>query len=131
MSREPIRVVAAVIERDGKYLITQRRPTAVLPLLWEFPGGKVEAGESDQDALRRELRYRLAAAVDVGALISYVSHPYEHYVVDLYLYECTLHGDEVRAEGVHAFKWVASGDFEKYPFTPADETSMSKLLGVG
>ena len=131
MSKPTIRVVAAVVERDGKYLITQRRPTAVLPLLWEFPGGKVEQGETDQEALRRELRYRLAADVDVGQLISYVSHPYEHYTVDLYLYECTLHSEEVRAEGVHAYKWVASGEFEKYPFTPADEVSMSKLLGVG
>jgi 8-oxo-dGTP diphosphatase len=50
-----IRVVAAVIERDGCYLITQRRPNAVLPLLWEFPGGKVEEGETDAAALRREV----------------------------------------------------------------------------
>ena len=49
-----IRVVAAVLERDGRYLITQRRPTAVLPLLWEFPGGKVEPGETDSQALKRE-----------------------------------------------------------------------------
>ena len=51
-----IRVVAAVLSRDGRYLITQRRPTAALPLLWEFPGGRVEPGESDSDALKREIR---------------------------------------------------------------------------
>ena len=48
-----IRVVAAVLERDGQYLITQRRASAVLPLMWEFPGGRVEAAETDQQALKR------------------------------------------------------------------------------
>ena len=60
-----IRLVAAVIEHDGRYLITQRRATAVLPGLWEFPGGRVEDGESDDEALRRELRERLGAEVEV------------------------------------------------------------------
>ncbi len=128
-----IRVVAAVIEHDGKYLITQRRPTAVLALLWEFPGGKVEAGETDSAALKREVQHRLAVDIDVGQLISFVSHPYEKYVVDLYLYECRLAGaaPALSAANVHAFKWVSSTDFDQYPFTPADEASMTKLLGVG
>ena len=82
-----VRVVAAVLEQDGRYLITQRRPTAVLPLMWEFPGGKVESGETDAQALKREVRHRLGAEIEVGKLISFVSHPYEHYTVDLYLYE--------------------------------------------
>ena len=125
-----IRVVAAVLERDGKYLITQRRATAVLPLLWEFPGGRVEANETDQQALKRELVHRLGVEIDVGKLISFVSHPYEHYVVDLFLYECTLVTETLEPRAVAAFKWVASGDFDQYPFTPADEASMNKLLGV-
>jgi 8-oxo-dGTP diphosphatase len=126
-----IRVVAAVLERDGKYLITQRRSTAVLPMMWEFPGGRVEEGETDQSALERELRHRLGAAISVGKLISFVSHPYEHYVVDLFLYECTLVTEHLEALAVNAFKWVPSGDFDQYPFTPADEASMNKLLGMG
>src|SRR5512143_1200135 len=125
-----IRVVAAVIEREGHYLITQRRPTAVLPLMWEFPGGKVEPGETDVQALKRELMHRLGADIECGKLISFVSHPYEHYVVDLFLYECTLKSDVLEPRAVNAFKWVASGEFDQYPFTPADEASMNKLLGV-
>ncbi len=125
-----IRVVAAVLERDGKYLITQRRATAVLPLMWEFPGGRVEQGESDAQALKREVMHRLAAEIEVGKLISFVSHPYEHYVVDLFLYECHLVGENIEAANVSAFKWVASAEFDQYPFTPADEASMNKLLGV-
>lgn len=124
-----IRVVAAVIERDGQYLITQRRPSAVLPLLWEFPGGRVEEGETDAEALRREVRHRLDAEVEVGAMISFVSHAYEHYVVDLHLYDCKLLTDQPRAARVHGFRWVRSDEFDRFAFTPADEASMSKLLG--
>jgi 8-oxo-dGTP diphosphatase len=129
-SQRTIRVVAAVLEKDGRYLITQRRTTAVLPLMWEFPGGRVEQTETDAQALRREVLHRLGAGVEVGKLISFVSHPYENYVVDLFLYECTLTNDALEARNVHAFKWVTSAEFDQYPFTPADEASMNKLLGV-
>ena len=126
-----IRVVAAVLEQDGRYLITQRRATAVLPLMWEFPGGRVEPGETDAQALKREFHHRLGADIDVGKLISFVSHPYEHYVVDLFLYECALTGGRLEAANVHRFEWVASAEFDAYPFTPADEASMNQLLGLG
>lgn len=117
------------MERQGRYLITQRRPNAVLPLLWEFPGGRREEGETDEDALRREVRERLDAEVSVGQLISFVSHPYEHYTVDLYLYECDLLTEELRCQAVNDYRWVTSSEFDQYPFTPADEASMTKLLG--
>jgi 8-oxo-dGTP diphosphatase len=129
-STRTIRVVAAVLEKDGKYLITQRRAAAVLPLMWEFPGGRVEPGETDVQALKREVMHRLGADIEVGKLISFVSHPYEHYVVDLFLYECTLVGEKLEARAVTAYKWVSSAEFDQYPFTPADEASMNKLLGV-
>src|SRR5215471_7931087 len=125
-----IRVVAAVLESEGRYLITQRRAAAVLPLMWEFPGGRVEDDETDAAALKREVRHRLGAEIEVGKLISFVSHPYDHYVVDLFLYECTLGEGALEARNVNAFKWVTSAEFDQYPFTPADEASMNKLLGV-
>jgi 8-oxo-dGTP diphosphatase len=126
-----IRVVAAVIEDGGRYLITQRRASAVLPLLWEFPGGRVEEGESDVAALEREVLHRLDARVRCGKLISFVTHPYEHYSVDLFLYECGLiDGASLAPKAVADFRWVASAEFEHYTFTPADEASMSRLLGI-
>jgi 8-oxo-dGTP diphosphatase len=125
-----IRVVAAVIERGGRYLITQRRASAVLPLLWEFPGGRVEEGESDAAALKREVLFRLGVDIQTGQLMSFVSHPYERYVVELYLYGGTLVEGEPSAVNVSDFRWVASADFESYPFTPADEASMTTLLGL-
>ena len=130
MSTRTIRVVAAVLDRDGRYLITQRRATAVLPLMWEFPGGRVEPGETDGQALKREVVHRLGAEIEVGKLISFVSHPYEHYVVDLFLYECRLLSEQMETRNVSAYRWVASSEFDQYPFTPADEASMTKLLGV-
>lgn len=128
MTERIVRVVAAVIEREGRYLVTQRRPTAVLPNLWEFPGGKVEPGETDALALRREIKERLDAEVEVQQMISFVRHPYERYTVDLHLYQCSLKS-EVRAAAVQSFQWLCSDEFDDYEFTPADEASMSKLLG--
>ena len=127
--RRTIRVVAAVVERNGRYLITQRRPNAVLPMLWEFPGGKVEQGETDSEALRRELLERLGVASEVGEWISDTVWDYEHYRVELTLYECSASGD-LECLAVHAYRWVTSDEFDQYEFTPADEASMNKLLGV-
>ena len=126
-----VRQLTAIIERDGRYLITQRRPTAVLPLLWEFPGGRVESGEKDPDALRREVLHRVGIDVEPGRLVSFVSHVYERYVVDLYLYECRLFEGQPRPVNVNDLRWVASSEFDSFPFTPADEASMSQLLGEG
>ena len=130
--RRTIRVVAAVVESDGRYLITQRRENAVLPELWEFPGGRVEETETDAEALARELDERLGVQAQIGELISFVSHPYEKYTVDLYLYQCRLLNDsEPECRAVADYRWVTSDEFDRYPFTPADEASMNALLGQG
>lgn len=128
MSRS-IRVVAAVVERDGKYLITQRRPEAVLPLLWEFPGGRVEEGETDDEALRREMVERLGATITVGQHLATSVHDYDGYSVTLVVYRAMLESDAVQPLRINAFKWVTSEDFEHYAFPPADQTTMDKLLG--
>jgi 8-oxo-dGTP diphosphatase len=126
-----VRVVAAMIEERGRYLVTQRRPSAVLPLLWEFPGGKVEPGESDVTALEREVLHRLGVSVTVGKLISFVRHRYERYTIDLHLYDCHLTAGQPEKRNVNDFAWVESDEFEHYAFTPADEISVAKLLGLG
>lgn len=131
MNKRVIRVVAAVIERGGSYLITQRKESAVLPLLWEFPGGRVEAGETDVDALQRELRHRIGVEVQVEDKLGEHLHEYDAYDVHLSLFACALpEGVEPRAEGVKEARWVSSEDLESYPFPPADQSTMSKLLGL-
>ena len=125
-----VRVVAAVIERDGKYLITQRRSTAVLPGLWEFPGGKVEPGESDEHALRRELRERVGVDVEVKGRMAHRLHRYDGYSVELNLYQTNiLLGQEPQALRVADIRWAASNEFENYPFPAADQATMDLLLG--
>ncbi|MDX2019244.1 MAG: (deoxy)nucleoside triphosphate pyrophosphohydrolase [Deltaproteobacteria bacterium] len=129
-----IRVVAAVISKDDTYLITQRRKTAVLSGLWEFPGGRVEGDESDEEALKRELLERLGATVEVGKAIAKRTHQYEGYGVDLILYEATFPlGDaepELKKLRVADFRWVRSDEFEHYPFPAADQATTDLLLGV-
>jgi 8-oxo-dGTP diphosphatase len=130
VGKKTIRVVAAVIEHEGRYLITQRRDSAVLPNLWEFPGGKVEPGERDEDALKRELRERLEADGKIGKKLGEKVHDYDGYRVALALYETTL--DETRpltARRVKDFRWVSSNEFDQYPFPDADQQTMDQLLG--
>jgi 8-oxo-dGTP diphosphatase len=125
-----IRVVAAVISKDGKYLITQRRETAVCPLLWEFPGGRAEAGEDDRTALQRELKERLEAEVEVGEKVGERRHEYVGYNVELVLYAAKLKKDWLVARRVRDFRWVPSSEFDGYAFPDADQRTMDLLLGL-
>ncbi len=130
VGKKTVRVVAAVVEREGRYLITQRREHAVLALLWEFPGGKVEPGEADEDALRRELKERLDADGKIGRKLGEKVHEYDGYRVALALYEATLvEGRPLVARRVKDFRWVGSADFDQYPFPDADQKTMDQLLG--
>jgi 8-oxo-dGTP diphosphatase len=124
-----IRVVAAVVERNGRYLITQRRPEGVLPLLWEFPGGRVEPGEDDEQALRREMQERLGVDIKVGQHLATSVHDYDGYTVTLVVYKGTLLSERILPVRVNAFHWAASEEFERYSFPPADQATMDKLLG--
>ena len=129
MVEKTIRVVAAEIERDGQYLITQRRPEAMLPLLWEFPSGKVEEGESDAEALKREIQERLGAEIEVAELSMFIKHEYETYALDFCVYRCTLVSPSVTAKAVHDWKWVTPAEMGDYEFPPADAQTIGKLLG--
>ena len=130
MANRIVRVVAAVIEREGKYLITQRREEAVLPGLWEFPGGKVDPGEGDEQALHREVLGRIGVDVDVAHKLAERHHAYEKYDVHLTLYSCRIGPErEPYALRVKDVRWVASAEFGKYQFPPADQATMDQLLG--
>jgi len=126
--KQTITVVAAEIERDGRFLITQRRPEAILPLLWEFPSGKVEPGESNEEALARELIERLGATVEVGKPSMFIKHEYADYALDFCVYRCELSGDVLEKRRVNDFRWVAPAEMEGYEFPPADAQTIRKLL---
>jgi len=128
LARESIRVVAAEIERDGRFLITQRRPTAVLPLLWEFPSGRVEGTEGDELALQREIAERLDAEIKVGRLSMFIKHEYEDYDLDFCVYRCELLSDTLSRRRVHDWRWVTPAEMDVYEFPPADARTVRALL---
>lgn len=126
--KQNIRVVAAEIERDGAFLITQRRAEAVLPLLWEFPSGKVEPGESDEEALARELVERLGVRVEVGKLSMFIKHEYADYALDFCVYRCTLLDETISKRRVRDWRWVPPSEMDRYEFPPADAQTIRSLL---
>lgn len=130
MSKRQIRVVAAQIERDGRYLITQRKPSSSLPLLWEFPGGRVEDGEDDQAALKRELHENMEVIVDVGEASVAVTHEYSAYTIDFRVYRCSMGtpDDEIKRLGIHDFRWVKPSELDDYEFPGADQQTVDALL---
>src|SRR5688572_30401539 len=130
MANRLLRIVAAVIERDGKYLITQRRDEAFLPGWWEFPGGRVGEDEGDEAALHREVLGRIGVDVEVGARVTDREHAYDGYTVHLTLYACKLQPSaEPRPVTVKDVRWVGSAEFGEYKFPPADQATMDLMLG--
>jgi 8-oxo-dGTP diphosphatase len=125
-----VRVVAALIEQvdQGKVLITQRRPQSFMPLKWEFPGGKVEPGESDAQALARELREELGIEVDVGIEFLGMVHSYPEFDIDFHVYRCSLVSGEIHCIGVHNYCWVNLSELDKFEFPPADQPTVSQLI---
>jgi 8-oxo-dGTP diphosphatase len=130
MARRQIVVVGAMIEQDGKYLITQRSPRASLPLLWEFPGGRVEEGESDREALVRELRDDVGIEVEVKEQVVHVHHNYPDYDIDFRVFRCRLTGGAINHQRVHDHQWVAPNELDQYEFPAADQKTFEMLLNL-
>lgn len=123
-----VRVVAAVVRSGDRILITRRRDDADRGGLWEFPGGKVEAGEAEPDALRREIREELGCDVSVGRLLLRHRHRYTDLEVELAFYACALPGGaEPRCLGVAALAWAEAGTLSSYTFCEADVPILGEL----
>jgi 8-oxo-dGTP diphosphatase len=125
--RKFIEVSAALIFHQGKLLIAQRRAKDHLGGLWEFPGGKREAGESFEQCLVREIREELGVAVSVGELFEEVTHAYPEKSVHLKFFICKLLSGEPRPLGCAAFKWVAPAELNDYEFPAADAQLLQNL----
>ena len=114
-------VVAAVFERDGRILIGQRRPVNQHPLKWEFPGGKVEPGESAEDALIRELREELAVEATLGSEIARYGFQYPGRPrIELIFYRVAEFKDEPVNLAFEQLGWVAPEDLPDYDFLEGD-----------
>ena len=125
--KKNIYVVGAVIIENDKILCAQRGPTKSLPLKWEFPGGKIEAGESPQEALRREIKEEMQCKVEIGEQIEHTVYEYDFGIVHLTTFKCKLvEGKPVLTEHV-AIKWLSPDQLGSLDWAPADIPAIEKL----
>ena len=119
----------ALIDADGRVLIAQRPAGKSMAGLWEFPGGKVEAGERPEESLIRELKEELGIAVkeDCLAPLTFASHRYPDFHLLMPLYVCRRWGGFMQANEGQMLKWVRPNDLRDYPMPPADEPLISHL----
>jgi 8-oxo-dGTP diphosphatase len=123
-----IRVVAAVVRRGDAILVTRRPDVPGARGQWEFPGGKVEPGEGDAEALAREIREELGCAVDVGPLLLRHVHRYPDLEVDLAFHACAIApGAEPEAIGVAEIAWARIGTLARYDFLEADRAVLGEI----
>lgn len=121
-------VTAAVIEREGRYLVTRRQKGVHLEGLWEFPGGKCESGESLAACLARELREELAVDALVGPEVLKTSHDYPERRVELHFLACTITAEPVPQQG-QELRWVARHELPTLRFPAADDELIALLTG--
>lgn len=122
-----IDVVAALVWRDGRLLVTQRPAGAHLAGTWEFPGGKIEAGESAEAALAREVREEVDLAIEVGALRHELVHAYPEKTVRLAFFDCRWVSGEARHVGVADHRWIECHELRSLEFPPADRQLLAEL----
>lgn len=123
-----IRVVAAVVRRGDTILVTRRPDRPGRPGQWEFPGGKVEAGEGDEAALAREIEEELGCGIAVGALLLRHHHRYPDLDVELAFYACALAPGAVPAAlGVAEIAWAKLGTLARYDFLEADRVIVPEI----
>jgi 8-oxo-dGTP diphosphatase len=122
-------VACALIDPDGRVLIAQRPPGKQMAGLWEFPGGKIEAGERPEDALIRELKEELSITVKEACLapFTFASHSYSDFHLLMPLYVCRRWEGTVSSQEHSAIKWVRVRDLSQYPM-PAADTPLIPML---
>jgi len=122
-------VVAALIWQSNKFMICQRPAHKARGLLWEFVGGKVEQGETKEQALIRECQEELAVTLSVGGVFMDVVHEYPDLTVHLTLFNATIVEDEPQMSEHNDIQWITPREIPNYEFCPADEEILKVLLG--
>ena len=121
-------VSAGVIYRDNRIMLCQRKPEVHNGLKWEFPGGKLEPGESPEEALARELREELSIEVKVGRVMDAVFCRYPDRDVLVLFYRCEILSGEPETVDCNAIAWARPGDIRRYDFAAADLTFVERNL---
>ncbi|WP_148136624.1 8-oxo-dGTP diphosphatase MutT [Candidatus Formimonas warabiya] len=121
-------VAAGIIEHEGKILLAQRQEGAHQGLKWEFPGGKLEFGETPEQCLVREIQEELNIEIKIDQLFQVVSHVYGERQVVLICYRCSYLSGALDAKECHNFCWVEKKDLMNYDLAPADIPVAQNLL---
>lgn len=127
--KKRIEVVAAVIKKDGKYFAAQRNNKGELAKKWEFPGGKIEKGETKIEALKRELKEELDIEVIVEKFLLTVEHEYTTFYLTLHAYECTLISDDIKLKEHLDSKWLNKNNLDEVDWAAADIPVINYLRG--
>ena len=122
-----VEVVAALIWENNKFMICQRPAHKARGLLWEFVGGKVELGESKEQALIRECREELDILLSVGDVFMDVIHEYPDLTVHLTLFSATIAEGEPQKLEHNDIRWITPNEIPNYEFCPADEEILKRL----
>lgn len=126
--KKSVRVVGAVIENEQhQILCALRSPDMTLPNLWEFPGGKIEKGETPEESLKREITEELACTVEVRGKVEEVTHEYEAVIVNLLTYKCRVIAGVPTAEEHAELRWVPRNELNQLEWAPADIPTIDKL----
>jgi len=122
----------ALVDADGRVLLTERPPGKALSGLWEFPGGKVEPGETPEDTLIRELREEIGIETKTACLapLTFASHTYEDFHLLMPLFVCRRFEGAPRGLEGQKLKWVRPRDMRTYPMPPADEPLIPFLIDL-
>lgn len=120
-------VVAALIWEQDKFMICQRPAHKARGLLWEFVGGKVEPGETREQALIRKCREELAVELDVGGVFTEVVHEYPDLTVHLTLFHAAIREGTPEKLEHEDIRWITVNEIDQYVFCPADEEILAKL----
>jgi len=123
----PLLVTAAIIPRDGKLLLSRRKSDVPYPLLWEFPGGKVEPDEDPSDCIVREIREELAIEVEEAGIYDVVYYRYPERAVLVLAYSCRWLSGEIMNLEVADHRWVLPCDIRKLELLPADIPLAEKI----
>ena len=119
-------VLAAVVERDGRFLLTRRLKGTHLAGTWEFPGGKCEPGESHEDCLRRELIEELGVDAEIGDAVFETIHAYPEKTIELHFHACTLTGEPAPQLG-QEMMWATRAELATLEFPEADKELIDLL----
>lgn len=123
-----LQVTCAIIEHADKILICQRSTSMKLPLKWEFPGGKIEPGESKEDCLRREIKEELDIDIEINNILSTVEYHYSDFSIQLYPFVCSLLNGEVKALEHAQAIWVDANQLRDYDWAEADLPIVDEYL---